>query len=687
MNTLVWKISNSIGVQRRILTNLQTSCAITTTTSFSTTTTTNNIDDIKIPLRKERGPTDVLCALEKTIVRDPTAPKYKYHDDPYLIPYSNSQKRTFALSQESGRKTAMWIRQEHSYLFNHRIADPVINEYLPKAIYDNKDDVSEDVLKKVIENGHVNDALNIYKLLDDNDNKTTISIDTKQSLFELLCYYNSQDDLCDNENLYEEKWFTQSENDKFKKWNNCDVTEKLFAFLTNDENFNNDKKIIDKAYNTMICATAKYNKFEKSFGLFEQAINNNINLSILTYNSIISIIPSLKDGINEKKSLLIDILERINKCGIKPTIGTLNSSLKVATTLSNHAVAKELCCSLFSEFNNINIEPSLASYNYALQIYYRNGATPSLLLDEIIHKLELNNDKNIKLQIKDKSDIYFFVTAMNIACNTLNNSILGDRIHKLLLDHENYNFIGDALKENVYYRNYFSLQIKNKKIDEFISSYYDLLVPHIYTPEPSVMDEILNSINSNDPDTSRKLLPTIWSHIVLFEQLERKNLVEKALNTMVNHCKPLKNDDTTNEIFGEAGWTVWNYVNTQKQRRMQNMNWTGIILGDIAVLCLRANKYDRCSLIISYLLNEQNQIIGTLHVNQINEIFDECILNCQITSALDLIKYCVDTGFEDNISSMAHKIHHNLPLANHEKKRLESIVGPKFVFNVAESNK
>lgn len=56
-------------------------------------------------------------ALSQTVGQDPTAAHFKYHDDPFLIPTSNVGKRTFAMALESGRKSAKWIRQEHSELF------------------------------------------------------------------------------------------------------------------------------------------------------------------------------------------------------------------------------------------------------------------------------------------------------------------------------------------------------------------------------------------------------------------------------------------------------------------------------------------------------------------------------------------------------------------------------------------
>lgn len=60
-------------------------------------------EKIVIPKRIQRSPTDILYALSATVGNDPTAAHYKYHDDPFLIPLSNSGKRTFALAQEAGR--------------------------------------------------------------------------------------------------------------------------------------------------------------------------------------------------------------------------------------------------------------------------------------------------------------------------------------------------------------------------------------------------------------------------------------------------------------------------------------------------------------------------------------------------------------------------------------------------------
>lgn len=68
---------------------------------------------------------------------------------------SNYKKRIFALSKESGRKAAHWIRQEHSDLFTQREfdpplrikytyenADPRIEAFLPTMVYNENSNVS-----------------------------------------------------------------------------------------------------------------------------------------------------------------------------------------------------------------------------------------------------------------------------------------------------------------------------------------------------------------------------------------------------------------------------------------------------------------------------------------------------------------------------------------------------------------
>lgn len=109
--------------------------------------------DIVIAPRIERGPTDILAALAGTVGKDMTAPHYRYHDDPYLIPYKLGTKREFILSRESGKNAAQFIMSKHPDLFEHnRIeAEPPITAFQPRVAY-NRDNVTVELLDNLGEN-------------------------------------------------------------------------------------------------------------------------------------------------------------------------------------------------------------------------------------------------------------------------------------------------------------------------------------------------------------------------------------------------------------------------------------------------------------------------------------------------------------------------------------------------------
>lgn len=107
-----------------------------------------------------------LQALASTIKRDPTAPHFKFHDDPALIPSSNNMKRAYALSQEAGRSAAKWIKQEHSDLFLHRHADPFIQAFAPVEKLTEATPMTEDLFKKFIQTSQIKNAIKAYEALD-----------------------------------------------------------------------------------------------------------------------------------------------------------------------------------------------------------------------------------------------------------------------------------------------------------------------------------------------------------------------------------------------------------------------------------------------------------------------------------------------------------------------------------------
>lgn len=94
---------------------------------------------------------------------DSTASAFRFHDDPFLIPFSSNAKRSFALSQEAGRKAARFIRDDNADLFQHRNAEPFIEAFSPASKLTEATPVSEDMLVKCITSSQVRKAITIYE--------------------------------------------------------------------------------------------------------------------------------------------------------------------------------------------------------------------------------------------------------------------------------------------------------------------------------------------------------------------------------------------------------------------------------------------------------------------------------------------------------------------------------------------
>lgn len=242
-------------------------------------------EEIIIPKRIPRGPTDILKALANVTKADPTAAHFKYHDDPYLIPLSNNNKRIYSLAQESGRKAARWIRDENPELFQHREAEPPIEVFFPKAQYDETDDLDNEILYKIIKSPSVNDAIRVYNIMKNRGDE--ISDENKQALLELLCFFNETEEFCPD--FIEEKWFAQANKESNavrKTWKDNGLAMKLFEELPESS----------ETYSAMIRGMVKHFEIEKAYQYFALAEEKKLVLSTDAYNALLTVATYRADG-------------------------------------------------------------------------------------------------------------------------------------------------------------------------------------------------------------------------------------------------------------------------------------------------------------------------------------------------------------------------------------------------------
>ncbi|CAG9853906.1 unnamed protein product [Phyllotreta striolata] len=609
---------------------------------------------IEIPKRIHRGPTDILKALEKTISRDPTAAHYKYHDDPYLIPMSNIGKRTFAMAQESGRKSAHWIRKEHADLFNHKEADPAIPSFFPKLVYNENSQVTIEDLTKAIEEHRVQDAQFIYNLLKKSEQEVNDKL--KQMLLELVCYFNCDDSI--DEEFIEERWFKQSSNlkDRMRKtWKDGSFAEELFQSVTNPT---------ADTYSAIIQGMNKYFQADRAWKLFEESQAKGLVLTTDAYNSLIRVTNFLKESADKRLDFITNILSDMNKCGVAPNLGTLNAVLHSLSSMGSNRSAREFLMGLLSEFRTLGIEPSLGSWYYVMITFYKERSPPTTVLYEIMNQI-----KDKEHSIRDLSDTNFFVTAMDVCRNHLNDVELAKRINDLLHYGDNYNLIGDSFKESIYYRHYVILMVANTPLEEFMRDIYDLLVPNIYIPEPGVMNEILKQIELNG---IVEYLPKIWSDMVSFDHANRENLVDYVVDIMIENPQP-ENPSLT-EHFSKIAWDIYKRIEEQNVRKIGKISATGGKYGKMMALLLRNNDFEQGCKIMEKLDKEHQTIPGVPRLEDLELFIDHCIENKMPSRAIACIQYCSDSGFAE-CGALASKLNEKLTLDESHLQKLFKIVG------------
>ncbi|XP_023294074.2 protein PTCD3 homolog, mitochondrial [Lucilia cuprina] len=619
----------------------------------------NTEEKIVIPNRIHRSPTDILQALSATVGRDPTAPHYKYHDDPFLIPTSNVAKRTFAMAQESGRKAAKWIKEEHRQLFQHQEAQPPIEAFAPKMVFTEESEVSGQTLDQLIKQSEIQDAVFVYNLM--KQKGVEISNEQRQSLLELISFYNNEEPL--PEEYYEERWFKQNNEAQQrhrKTWKDGDLAEQIF---------NEIEPKTANTYAAIIRGMAKYYQADRAYALFQEALEKQFQLDTYTYNSIISNANFLKENVDQRWELCKDLLQQMKQQQLKPNLGTMNSLLECISTFGNYKLARTSALQVLSEFKKLGIDPSLGTYYYVLIIFCRERGPVSHVIVDILNEIE---GKEFKIQ--HPKDTFFFTTAMDVCRNHLHDRALAKKVNDLLHTGNNYELIGDTYKESIYYRHYFALLCQTSTIEEFMET-YDLLVPNIYIPEPGIMEEILKMVELNN---SFELMPRLWSDMVIFDHINRESLLTRSLKIMINNKPDVskKHEEQLPAQFAKVALDIYNKIE-ESESRQKKLSFTGHMIGDILSLLVRGGNWEKAVEVFANIDKNQHRIPGTPSEACLMEFIEASIENKAPSQALLCLQYAVENNMDGLV--LAQRINKGFTLNEVHLSKMKSLVGDSFL--------
>ncbi|XP_076990978.1 small ribosomal subunit protein mS39 isoform X2 [Tamandua tetradactyla] len=538
------------------------------------------IEEVVIPKRKAWDKVAVLQALASTVNRDATAAPPAFQDDPYLIPASSVESRSFLLAKKSGENAAKFIINSHPKYFQKDIAEPHIPCLMPEYFKPQIEEVSEAALKERIKLKKVQASVDMYDQL--LQAGTTVSLETSNSLLDLLCYYGGQEPLADyhfqqierSEELEEAK---EQNNEKSRKrgshqfgvaWREKNNAERIFAVMP-EKNAH--------SYCTMIRGMVKHQANMQALNLYNELLNNRLTADVYTFNALIQAKSLVTDEkFEEKWSSILELLKEMVAQNVKPNLQTFNTIIKCLRRF--YGFGKLPALQTLREMKAIGIEPSLATYYYIIQLFYQrenSSKGSSLIIYDIMNELI-----GKKFSPRDLDDNMFFQSAMRV-CSSLRDLDLAYQVHGLLNTGDNWKFIGPDQQRNFYYTKFFNLLCLMEQIDVTLKWYKDL-IPSVFFPHSQTLIDLLQAL---DVANRLEMIPQIWKDGKEYGHTFHSDLKEEILTLMARDKHPPE----LQVAFADCAADIKSTYESQDARQSAS-DWPAKSLNCIAVIFLRAGR-------------------------------------------------------------------------------------------------
>jgi len=604
--------------------------------SLSTSTTLPSSTEIVIPPRIERGPTDLLEALAGTVGKDHTAPHYRYHDDPWLIPYKNNSKRDFTLSKEAGKKAAQYILNNHPDLFDHNriVAEPPITAFQPRAAY-NRDNVTLELLDNLVTSFQVQDSIEVFNLLKEKGKE--VPTDLKQSLLELVAFHNESE--AEEEGMESKGMIREQEN-----WKVGGFVEQMYS----EGGISTESERV-----AMLMGLGRHMGGQKVWQMYNECKANKDLVPVEGFNVTISRIGK-KDGVEKSMGSVKEVLTDMKEAGVAPNVNTLVSVLEV---LAVHAKTKEYeaCCrnalDVLAEFRVLEVGMSLAVYKVLLDIFVdKKFNSKSPILSDILLELE---GKDMSMA-QNPQDLWFMPRAMQV-CNQQNNAKLAWKVDEFLHTGNNIRLLSDFQMETVYYQNFLTAVLNN---DDFkvAMELYNKMVPHTFSPMFSYYQILMNHLHTNG---ALQYLGKVWDDIMASDYASANKENQYALTYQVMQI--LKANDPAlfdftglSEVWVDIARKVFNHLEDGKAQKGLYLRFNNLapnICDLVVVVALREGNYELAARVVDFCREEKSVMAKNLSDDVLADFINASVALGETEKAIESVEYSVDVG-----SSQAVKV-------------------------------
>ncbi|XP_043843643.1 pentatricopeptide repeat domain-containing protein 3, mitochondrial isoform X2 [Dromiciops gliroides] len=536
-------------------------------------------EEVVIPKRKTWDNVAVLQALASTVQRDPTAVHYTFQDDPFLIPVKSSEARKFLLAKESGKNAAKYVINTYPKFFEEDIAEPHIPCLMPEYLDPQLEEVSEAALQERIRLCRVKASVDMFDQL--LQAGTSVSLETTNSLLDLLCYYGDQEPPREEQphQIDESEELEEAEEKLTRKGSRRKASQREITWRAN----NNAERIFNlmpeknaHSYCTMIRGMVKHHADKKAFSMYTDLLNNRLQADVHTFNALIEASDSVNDRHEEKWNLILDLLRQMVKQKVKPNRQTFNAILQTLRKMGSFGKIPAL--QTLCEMKALDIEPSLSTYHYILEIFYKiapSVRTSAGHLSRIISELQ-----GRKLQVQDLDDVYFFPSAMK-ACFMLKDLDLAYQVHGILRTGDNWKLLGDYFQSFFYYQKFFNLLCLMEQVDVTLK-WYQELIPSVCFPHSQLL---INLIRALDVGSRLEMIPEIWKDCREFGHSQRNDVREEILELMAREKQPPE----LQEAFADCAADIKSTYENEDRGKL----WPELATGPmncIALLLLRGGR-------------------------------------------------------------------------------------------------
>lgn len=517
----------------------------------------------------------------------------------------------------------------------------------------------------------------------------------KLALLDFLCIHNSKEET--NKLPIQETWFT---NESLNEWQMKKLAEQsqLSSWKTGGEADLMFKELETKsaeAYCSLIKGMAKYLDDAGAIKHYKEMQDLGFKPDLSTCNELIKLTKHMKITNKGKMDHIMQLLVAIKTNGITPNLCTFNNTLYTICSFGIDQESVVFTLNILKEMEFLKIEPSLATWNHVLEIFYpaRAVGDKTNILPQILDQVERADMSKEGLVWKDINDSHFFKTAMDKCLNHRQNGPHVRRIHSILMRNNNIKFLNKEELLNRYFDCYFFSIMKYEE-PEVVVKEWRTLTPYIHSRSIKIMSKMIQYIFDFQ---CFDVVPEIWSDFVEGKFRRDKAFSVQSISLFLDlmvHYEPNQDQQGIDSLMSQYGTIaeimIKSYPYVEPPRKFDNVRsnedenrpiyvfefkWSGKMLSNFFIICAKANKIDICAQEFEVFLKNDMKISEELSESCLKALFEAFYNHRNVEKAIAVLKLASKYQLSREVQEFTTLLRSLGNLSDDEKQMISELKG------------